>query len=99
MNLKIREADLQALKSAVAPYDTQDRRQRYLDGDFPYALGCKDRDMRYRWDLVHASGLRFGDGRGMPGDLNLYAYLNDKHIDAAHRSIVPNLCASVLEVA
>ena len=73
MNLKIREADLQALKSAVAPYDTQDRRQRYLDGDFPYAQGCKDRDMRYRWDLVHASGLRFGDGRGMPGDLNLYA--------------------------
>ena len=35
----------------------------------------------------------------MPGDLNLYAYLNDKHIDAALRSIVPNLCASVLEVA
>lgn len=98
MNLKIREADLLALKSAVCPHDTQERRKRYVDGNFLYAQGCMDRNLRYRWDLVYASGIKIGDGRGMPGDLNLYAYLNDKHIDAALRSIVPNLRNSVMDV-
>ena len=91
MSLKIKDADLVALQSALKPLDTPDRRAKYCKGDFPYADRCRDKDMRYRWDLMYASGLRFGDGRGMRGDLNLYAYLNDKHIDSALRSFIPPL--------
>ena len=44
-------------------------------------------DKRYRWDLLWASGLQIGDGKGMPGDLPLYAYMDDTHIDTALRRI------------
>ena len=40
-------------------------------------------DNRFAWDLFNASGIRIGDGRGMPGDIDLYAYLNDDHIQTA----------------
>jgi len=43
---------------------------------------------RYRWDLLHYSGLKIGDGVGIQGDLNLYAYLHDKHIDTALKHIM-----------
>ena len=95
MNMKIRESDLMALKQAVCPLDTTERRARYEAGEFPYADKCRDVNMRYRWDTLYASGLRIGDGRGMPGELNLYAYLNDKHIDAALRSLIPTLHSAV----
>ncbi|WP_234305477.1 hypothetical protein, partial [Diaphorobacter sp. J5-51] len=91
MNLRIRDADLAVLQKAICPLDTNERRARYQSGKFPYAEGCRDINMRYRWDLVYASGMRFGDGRGMQGSLNLYSYLNDKHIDAALRSFIPPL--------
>uniref|UniRef100_UPI002028FF10 hypothetical protein n=1 Tax=Delftia tsuruhatensis TaxID=180282 RepID=UPI002028FF10 len=48
----------------------------------------------YRWDLLRASRLRLGGGMLARGDLNLYAYLNDRHIDDALRSIVPPLKAT-----
>ena len=91
MTLKIRPDDLLALRNAVQPMDTEKRRAAYAAGDFTYADRCKDRDMRYRWDLLYMSRLRLGDGVGMKGDLNLYSYLNDKHIDAALRSFIPTL--------
>jgi hypothetical protein len=91
MSLKITAEDLDSLKNALSPLDTPERRERYLSGDFPNAQKCRDLDMRYRWDLLNATGLKIGDGAGMPGDLNLYAYLNDDHIDSALRSIVPPL--------
>ncbi len=93
MNLKIRDADLLTLQNVIRPLDTQERRIRYMTGKFPYSQGCRDVNMRYRWDLVYESGIRFGDGRGMRGDLNLYAYLNDTHIDAALRSFIPQLAS------
>jgi hypothetical protein len=43
---------------------------------------------RFRWDLLHATGLRIGDGIGMQGDVNIYAYANDDHIDTALRAIL-----------
>lgn len=43
---------------------------------------------RYRWDVFYATRLKIGDGVGTHGDLNLYAYLNDDHIDAALRRIL-----------
>lgn len=44
--------------------------------------------LRYRWDLLYASKLKIGDGAGTKGELNLYAYMNDTHIDTALRAIV-----------
>lgn len=91
MSLKITPDDLAALKAAVAPLDTAERRQAYIENNFPRADRTKDKDMRYRWDLLYASQLRIGDGVGMQGDLNLYAYLNSDHIDSALRSFVKPL--------
>jgi len=93
MDLKIRPLDLQALRDAVAPEDTHERRQAYCSGNFTSAARCKDWDLRYRWDLLRASRLRLGGGVLAKGDLNLYAYLNDRHIDSALRTIVPPLGA------
>lgn len=91
MALKMKPADYATLKSAVAPLDTLERRKRYLAGDFTNAQACRDVNMRYRWDLLHTSGLRIGDGVGVKGDLDLYSYLNDEHIDSALKSMVPDL--------
>lgn len=91
MPLKIKETDLETLRAAIAPLDTIGRRAAYLTGNFPNADRCKDKDMRYRWDLLWATRIKIGDGRGVPGDLNLYAYLDDTHIDSALRHIVTPL--------
>lgn len=93
--MKIKDDDLNVLRGAITPFDTPERRRLYLDGDFHNAAHCKDLDMRYRWDLLYASKLKLGDGVGIEGDLNLYAYLNDSHIDTALRSLVPKLEAEV----
>lgn len=91
MNLRIRPRDMQTLREAVLPEDTAERRSAYSSGQFPQSRQCKDWDLRYRWDLLRASQLRLGGGGVARGDLNLYSYLSDKHIDAALRSIVPPL--------
>ncbi len=46
---------------------------------------------RFYWDLFHATGLKIGDGAGMPGDIELYSYLDDTHIDTALKSIVKSI--------
>lgn len=89
--MKIKPDDFALLQRAIVPLDTHERRKQYLDGNFPRADLVKDLDARYRWDLLHASGLKIGDGVGIQGDLNLYSYLDDTHIDTALRSIVANL--------
>lgn len=96
MTLKITPPDLQALSAAVTPLDTPERRALYRAGQFHNAEHCKDKDKRYRWDLLHASGLKLGDGIGIQGDINLYAYLDDVHIDSALRHLVPPLTASLV---
>ena len=89
--MKIKPEDLTALRAVVAPHDTTVRRAKYLVGDFPGASRVRDLNKRYRWDVLYASGLKIGDGRGIPGDINLYAYLDDSHIDTALRTFIPNL--------
>lgn len=89
--MKITPEDLDALKQAVQPLDTAASRARYIANEFPRAELVKDKDKRYRWDLLWASKLKIGDGKGIKGDLDLYAYLNDDHIDTALRSIVAPL--------
>ena len=43
--------------------------------------------MRWRWDCLYRSGITIGDGIGTHGEVNLYAYMNDDHIDTALRHI------------
>ena len=45
-------------------------------------------EKRFRWDVLWATKLKIGDSIGMPGDLPLYDYMNDEHIDTALRKIV-----------
>lgn len=89
--MKITPHDLQALAARIVPLDTPERRAAYNAGQFPYADRVKCLNKRYRWDLLYLSGLTLGDGRGAPGDINLYSYLDDTHIDTALCHIVPSL--------
>lgn len=45
-------------------------------------------DIRYAWDMFWYTGLRIGDSKGNSGDINLYSYLNDTHIETALLKIV-----------
>lgn len=80
--MRIHDTDYAALAAAVQPHDKPEHRGRYQAGNFPRADRCKDKDKRYRWDLLYLSGFQLGP---------LYSYLNDEHIDTALRRIVPPL--------
>lgn len=90
-SLKIKREDMEQLRAAVAPLDTLHRRAKYWAGDFPNADRCKNLDMRYRWDLLNDSGLKIGDGIGVSGNIQLYSYLDDTHIDSALKHLIPKL--------
>lgn len=79
--MKVTQEHFEILKAAVSPLDTEELRKRYLAGDFPRANLVQDLDMRYRWDLLWASGARptFGSD------------ITSAHIDTALRKIVPPL--------
>jgi hypothetical protein len=85
--MKMKAEHFEALRAAIAPLDTPARREAYLSGRFPRAELVKDLDKRYRWDLLW--GTTGSERVGFWSDL--YAYLNDDHIDTALRSIVPKL--------
>lgn len=89
--MKIKQDDLEVLRKAIAPLDTPVRREAYRNRQFPRADRCKNVDMRYRWDLLYMSGLKIGDGVGIKGDVNLYSYMDDTHIDSALRNLVKPL--------
>lgn len=89
--MKIKPEDLAVLRAKVEPLDTPEMRERYRTGAFPRSESVKNLDLRYRWDLLWASKLKIGDGVGIRGDLDLYAYMNGEHIDTALRSIVKPL--------
>lgn len=74
----------EAVREAVEPLDTVERRQHYIDGTYPRAERTKDVNMRYRWDLLWASGISLRDTEGYEG-------LNDSHIDTVLRNIVDPL--------
>jgi hypothetical protein len=66
--------------------------KQHIEGSrvFPMLMEYRERglsDKRYRWDCLYSSGIKIGDGIGRRGDLNLYQYLDDTHIDTALRKI------------
>ena len=48
---------------------------------------AKDIEKRLRWDMLYATQIKIGDGKGMSG-LPLYEYLSDNHIDTALKQII-----------
>lgn len=84
--MKIRPCEIQALRDAIAPLDTDTRRAVYLSGEFPRADKVKDLDKRYRWDL-------FYDARRVVG-FDAFDFVSDyemDHLDTALRSVVARL--------
>lgn len=87
--MKVAKDHLITIRQFVLPLDTESRRERYRNGDYPRAEHTKDIDRRYRWDLFWEA---FEDIRN--GDVPMDAYLDshlDSHLDTALRSIVPPL--------
>lgn len=75
------------LRDAIAPLDTDYWRDKYRAGDYPRSEVTKDLDVRYRWDLFHATGLSASGWTH-----KLYATgVNDEHLDTALRAVVPSL--------
>lgn len=78
------------LKSHIEKFDTEEARKMYREGNFKNSDGCKDVNMRYRWDLLwlanHNSELN-----SMITDCYNHHDLNDDHINTALRKIVPSL--------
>jgi hypothetical protein len=81
--MKVTNEHLEAMRSSIVPLDTDERRQRYINKDFPRSDAVKDLDMRYRWDLFWESGAI--------ASIQDMGYAN-AHIDTALRNIVSSLC-------
>lgn len=47
-------------------------------------------EVKFRWFLLAGSRIKIGDGVGINGDINIYSYCNDTHIDTALRHYVDN---------
>ena len=80
--MKMHQHHLENLEQALNKLDTPALREAYKAGQFPRASPVKDPDKRYRWDLFYAAALPIQE---------LYAYLNDDHIDTALRKLVKPL--------
>lgn len=80
--MKVKPEHLAAIRACIEPLDTDERRARYIAGEFERGENVKDLDKRYRWDLLWATRAN----RAFP----IYDY-NDSHVDTALRSIVKPL--------
>lgn len=72
------------IAAAIKPWDTDANRTAYAAGDFPRAESCRDRHMRYRWDLYWAS-LRTDPGIRVAVEAE---GLTDAHLDTVLRGTV-----------
>lgn len=81
---------LEKLRGWIQPLDTEERRQRYLDGDFARPGLVTNLNRRYRWDLFYVAvdELRYAELIGCNDDGRL---LTDAHIETALRGIVPEV--------
>lgn len=82
---KMTDEDYKILSSHLDKYINQFGKEKLLEykEQLRNSPKVKDVEMRFRWDILWASKLKIGDGKGMSGDVNLYAYLNDNQIDTA----------------
>ena len=86
--MKMTQPDYQVLKTAmdnaIEKIGGKLPLQKYYE-ELKQSGKAKDCDMRLRWDIFYATGLKIGDSVGMPGNIAWYDYLNDDHIDTALR--------------
>lgn len=75
--MKITREHLEVMTKAIAPLDTEERRNAYREQ--------KLSDTRYRFDLLYRSGLTL-----FVCD-TLYKYVDDTHIATALKRIVPSI--------
>jgi hypothetical protein len=80
--MKMTLQHISILKNAIRPLNTPERVKKYLCGNFKNSDKVRDLNMRYRWDLLHASGVKIDQ---------LYTYLDDTHIDSALRHLVADI--------
>lgn len=83
--MKVTDEHFAILKSAIEPWDIEERRERYRNRDIVRAESVKDIDKRYRWDLYYTAARQVG---GLPDSTSGY---NMNHIDTALRKIVKPL--------
>jgi len=76
---------VEAVRNAVAPFDTPEQRAKYAARQIPRANTVRDISKRYRWDLYYLAI----DGGAMSYDT--LRNLNDSHVDTVLRAVVPAL--------
>lgn len=82
--MKIKPEDMAILRERIMPVlVAANETAATVTGYIAANLSTK----RFRWDALRASGVKIGDGVGMQGHVNLYAYCNDEHIDTALRQL------------
>ena len=91
--MKITQSDFNTLKSYIQPVLDGNPTivQRYEHGMFARSDKVKDLQQRLCFDVLHASRVKIGDGIGIHGDIDLYAYLDDSHIYTALKAMCPKV--------
>ena len=97
--MKLSADIVEAMRERIETLDTEDTRQAYREGRFPRADKVKDLDMRYRWDLFHATKCRevldshgaYASGKIVHQGNVVNGTISDAHIDTALRRIVAPL--------
>ena len=87
--MKVTPEHLDTLRTAIEPFDTDERRERYRALDFPRADRVQDLNKRYRWDLFNEADR--ASGRPHLTTTMYVANYTDAHIDTALRAIVSPL--------
>ena len=77
--MKITQQDYETLKRFTAPLLTTERKRQYTEAGLS--------EKRFLFDALYQSKIKIGNGAGIHGDVNLYAYCNDTHIETALRKI------------
>jgi hypothetical protein len=85
--MKITTEHFNTLAEAIAPHDTEWRREQYRTGSFPRAALVNDLNKRYRWDLYWTAK----ECAGYDGSETWPSGYADAHIDTALRTIIPAL--------
>lgn len=55
--MRVSVQDFEVMREAIAPFDTPERRARYLVGHFLHYGTITDLDRKYRWDLLNTASI------------------------------------------
>ena len=91
--MKIKQSDLILLKQFInnVLINNPDIVHEYEQGNFPRSEKVKDLQKRFCFDLLSLSRIKIGDGVGIHGDIDLYAYMHDEHIYTALKAVCPQV--------